>query len=209
MRKILASFPLFLATLAVALVTFTATAFAAGTADPTGDGSTLIEMARPIFDAVMGGQWWLAASLALVFVVALVGRYGGKAPGRAGRWLAKLDASDAGRAVLVLLGSFGGAVATGLAAAGSGAMTWGLALVALKVAIGAAGIYSLAKKLLAPIVAKAPPWVQAIFAVVLWAFDRATGADPVADAEAAGDAAVVAHPPKGTSAIVGEPRDVS
>lgn len=211
MRKILSSLPLVVLAVVVGLISFTATAFAAGTADPTGDGTTLLEMARPVFDAVMHGQWWLAASLALVFVVAVVGKYGDKAPGPVGKWLARFDGSDAGRATLVLLGSFGGAVATGLAAVGTGAMTWALAWTALKVAVGASGIYSLGRKLLAPLVGKAPAWLQPLLWVVLWAFDRKAGApaaDAVAEAEAAGDAAVTAHPAPGVESVVGKPRDV-
>lgn len=204
----LRSLPTVLVFALVALISFTATAFAAGTVDPAGDGSALAEMARPIYDAVMHGQYWLAASLALVFVVALLGKYADKIPAwLGGKTIAKLAGSDPGRAVLVLLGSFGGAVATGLTAAGSSAMTWALAWTALKVAVGAAGVYSLAKKLLAPLVAKAPPWVQAVFRLVTWAFERSLK-DPVKEAEAAGQAAVEAEPPTGAAGIVGKPRDV-
>jgi len=192
----------------ITLVSFAATAHATSLADPAGDGSGLYELARPVIDAILHGQPWLAASLALVFVVALIGKYGDKLPGRLGRAMAWLDSSDPGRAILVLVGSFGGALAATLA--GGAPMTLAIAWTALKVAIGGAGIYSLAKKLLTPLVSKAPAWLQPVLRLILWAFERKerAAADAATKAQTAGDEAVKANPPTGAAGIVGSPRDV-
>lgn len=183
----------------LALVSFTATAFAAGAASPE-DGS-LLELAKPVYEAVMGHQWWLAASLALVFLCAAAKKY---APGKLGDFLR----TDHGGALLVLLMSFGGAVSTGLLAAGTGAMTLALAWAALKIALGAAGGYSLIRKLIVnPLLAstwyqeKAPAWFKSIMGLALWAFDKPT---PIEKAEKAGSDAVAANPSTGA----GTPTDV-
>ncbi len=187
--------------LVVAFVGFSATAMAAGEVTPT-DGS-LLDYAKPVYEAVMHGQWWLAASLALVLSVAMFRKY---APGKAREWAH----TDVGGAVLVLLMSFGGAVATALAAGGVGAaMSVSLAWMAFKVALGAAGGYSLAKKLLVPLLRKlaavAPSWAKPVFSMILWVFDKPTTTE---QAEAAGEAAVVANPGTGASGPAGTPTDI-
>ena len=60
---------------------------------------SLSELAKPVLDAVMGGQYAFGAALALVFAVALVRRYGGA------QW--PLLASKKAAPYLVLVGSFG------------------------------------------------------------------------------------------------------
>lgn len=204
MKKIVSA----LTVLAVAFLSFVGVAHAADAADPSGDGSGLLDLAKPVIDAVLRGEPWLAASLALVFMVALVGKYGPKFPGRLGRWMGKLDGSDAGRAALVLIGSFGGAL--GAALTGGAAMSLALAWTAMKVAIGASGVYSLAKKLLTPLVGKAPAWMQPLLRLILWAFDRKgqDAAEAATKADAAGAAAVKANPSTGAAGVVGAPRDV-
>lgn len=185
----------------VLLLSFTAAAFAAGgTEDPA-----LIDLARPVWEAAQNGQWWIAIALALVLATAAFKRY---APGKLGRWANR----DAGGALLVLVGSFGGALATGLAAAGTNALTLALIWTAGKIAIGAAGGYSLIKKLLVdPLLAsdwyqnRAPGWLKSILALALWAFTRPT---PTEEAEAAGSAAVKKDPPTGVDGVVGGPMDV-
>jgi hypothetical protein len=196
MRKIIVA----TVTVAIAfLFTFAGTAAAAGTVDPAGDGSVLLELAKPVFAAVMSGQYILGAALALVLCVALVRKYARHIPR-----VAKCLATDAGGALLTLVGSFGGALGTAIlaGAAPSLAMAW----VALGVAVSAAGGYSLIKKLGAPLVDKAPAWLRPFLNLVLWFFDHKT--DRVeAEAKAAGDAAVAENPPKGAAGIVGDPRD--
>lgn len=192
--------------LLVGLTGFAAAAFAStsvltAAAPATTPDPGLLDLARPVYEAVMSGQWYLAAALALVLAVALVRRYAGpKVP---------FLHSDAGGALLALVGSYGGAVATALAAGGA-VMSPHLAWVALTVAIAAAGGYSLIKKLLVapflvPWAAKAPAWLKPLLAVVLWIFDRP---DPAAQATAAGNAAVAAHPSAGVGGIVGKATEV-
>lgn len=190
------------------LLGFHATAFAASATDPGSSSPSLIDLAKPVLDAVMHGQAWLAAALGLVFLTAAIGRYGDKIPGVGGT-IAKFDASDAGRATLLLIATFGGAVATALVAGGPGAvMSLALAWAALKVAIGAAGIYSIAKKLLEPLASKAPSWMQPVFSLVFWFLDR-KAVDPVKEAETAGVDAVKASPSTGADGVAGKSRDVA
>lgn len=188
----------------VAVLSFgaTATAFAAGAAAPV-DGS-ILDLAKPVFDAVMAGQGWLGAALALVLVVTAARRYGKEHFPFLG--------SKLGGAVLNLLLSFGGAAATALAA--GAAPSAGLAFTALKVSIAAASGYELVKELLAPALralADRLPWagaraaVHALLNFALWAFENRRKA-VIAKAEAAGEAAVVANPPGGAAAVVGEPK---
>ncbi len=193
-KRILSAVSLFF----VFLLAFAGTAFAAGAVAPA-DGS-LLDLARPVFDAVMHGQYWAAAALVLVVLTALIRKYGTKR-------FPVLE-SSAGAALLLLVGSFGGAFATAVLA-GAGA-SLAIAWTALKVAFAAAGGYSLAKSLLAPLLrkiqAKAPMWMQPIFSLAFYFFDRPT---PIADAEKAGAAALEAKPSAGAAAIIGTPRDIA
>ena len=177
---------------AITLVSFTAAALAAGAVVPA-DGS-LIDLFKPIYEAMMGRHWWLGGSLTLVFCVAVFKKC---APAKWQEW----SNGDVGGAVLVLVGSFGGALATGLLAIGTDAVTLALAWTALKVALGAAGGYSLIKKLLGPIAAKAPLWMQPVLNVLLWMFNSSPA---IVKAEEAGKAAVAAAPGAGVVVIVGE-----
>lgn len=188
--------------LALMLVCFLGTAFAAGAVTP--DDGSLLDLAKPVLEAVKGGQYWLAASLTLVFACAVARRYGMKRFPFLG--------SDAGGAALVLLGSFGGATATSLAAGAlpSLAMAW----TALQIGIMAAGGFSLVKKLIAdPIMGskwyadKCPAWLKPLISIAMWAFTK-PAADVAKKAEAAGDAAVKANPAPGTKSTLGDPSDV-
>lgn len=174
-------------------------AFATGTelvrvAAPEVAEPGLLDLAKPILEAVRSGQGFAAAALALVFAVAAVRRYASpRFP-----WLA----SDVGGTLLNLLASLGGALATALAA--GTAPSLGLLASALGVAFAAAGGYSAAKRLLAPLLeklkSKAPAWAAPIFDLALWVFAKPSA---VAKAEAAGAAAVEAHPPGGLEGIAG------
>lgn len=178
------------------LLAFTATSFAAAGASE--DGS-LLDYAKPVLDAVMSGNYAYAAALALVLVAAVARKYGAK------HW--SFLATDAGGALIVLLASFGGALATTTAAGAwpSLAMVW----VAAKVAAMAAGGWSLVKKILIdplrPWASRQPAWIQAVFAVITWVFDKP---DPIADAIAKGEAALAANPSTGAPGVGGVPRDV-
>lgn len=176
----------FLVAMVVCLFSFTGTSLAFAQASP--DNGNILDLAKPVLDAVMGGRFAYAASLALVLLVALGRRYG------VSRW--KFLATDAGGSLLVLLGAFGGALATALAA-GAG-MSWGLLWAAVGVAVSASGGYTLVKRLvvdplLRPLASKAPKWAQPLFKLLLWIFDNQS----VAKAEAAGEAAVEAKPSAG------------
>ncbi len=191
--------------LAVAFVALGAGALASTSmTDATSPAATdpgWLDLARPVYDAVVHGNYALAAAAFLVLAVALVRRYAGpKVP---------FLHSDAGGALLTLVGSFGGALATALAAGGavfSGHLAW----VAFMIAITAAGGYGLIKKLLVvpflvPLSKRAPAWMQPLFQLILWVFDRP---DPVAKAEAAGTAAVAAKPSTGVTGIIGKLDDL-
>jgi hypothetical protein len=184
-----------------AAAAFASTSVAVAAAPAATPDPGLLDLARPVYEAVLHGQWYLAAALALVLVVALVRRYAGpRVP---------FLHSDAGGALLALVGSYGGAVATALAAGGA-VFSAHLAWVALTVAIAAAGGYSLIKKLiitpfLVPWAAKAPAWLKPLLAIVIWIFERP---DPVSQATAAGDAAVAAHPSTGVGGILGKADEI-
>lgn len=190
MRKI----STFVLTLVVAYLAFMGAALAGNAVTPE-DGS-ILDYAKPVFDAIMHGQGWLAAALALVLLVTATKRYSSKIP-VIGPKVSAFVNGQYGQPLSVLLLSFGGAVATALAAGGA-VMTAALAWTAFKIAIGAAGGYSLLKALLAPLVAKlgakAPAWMKPLFDLVLWVFSKPTA---IEKAEKAGDEAVASTPTTG------------
>ncbi len=184
----------------VLLLAFTATAFASQGVG--GDDTSLLELGKPVLDAILAGKPGLAAALALVFVAAALRRYGGKR-------IAFLN-TDAGGALLVLLGAFGGAAASKLYA--GGAWSLGLAWMAFQMAAATAGGYSLIKRLLVdpllrPYVSKRmPQWLRVPVEIGLaWLFSKP---DPVAEAVAAGDAAVKRAPSAGVAGVIGETREI-
>lgn len=198
MRKLTA----FLLFTVIAYCSFIGVAVAAGTVIP--DDGNILDLARPFYEAIMGGQWWLAAMAGLILATTAAKRY---LPGKAGAWVN----GEYGQPLTVLLLAFGGAGAAALLAAGPGAAFSGaLAYAAFKVALGAAGGYTFLKAFLAPILvkiqAKAPAWMQPLFTVLLWAFSK-----PAANevAEKAGDEAVKASLEEqkidGADTIIGKP----
>lgn len=183
----------------VAYFSFMGVALASDAVVPT-DGS-LLDLAKPVYEAVMGGQWWLAAMFGLILLTTAVKKY---APGR----IKELVNGEYGQEATVIILAFAGAAATALLAAGPGAvMTGALAWAALKVAVGAAGGYSLLKSLVAPLIvklqAKSPAWLQPVFGLMLWVFSKPTA---VQAAEDAGAAAVKADPAQGVVGAAGEPK---
>lgn len=198
-KKILA----FLSVPALLLLCFKGTSFAAG--EVAGEDGSLPDLLRPIWDAATGGHWWLSASLALVAAVTLFKKY---APGKLGAWAH----TNAGASVLVLVGSFGGALATGLLTSGTDAISMALVMPALKVAFGAAGGYALVKNLVVdPLVKsewyqnKAPTWLKGAMGIVTWMFSKSSVAK---DAVKAGDAAVLDKPAAGADGVVDQPKDL-
>jgi hypothetical protein len=183
---------------AIATLAGSGVALAANAVDPA-DGS--LDLARSVYDAFSGGRYAYCGALAIVLLVALVKRYAGpKVP-----WLH----TDAGGSTLVLAGSTATAAAAALAAPGA---TVSLALMktSLMIGVAAAGGFSIVKALLIepllkPLQAKLPAWAQPIMQVVMWIFDKP---DPIAEATAAGNAAVAASPSTGVAGVSGKSTEV-
>jgi hypothetical protein len=153
----------------------------------------ILDLARPVLDAIMAGQWWLAVAAGLVLAGAAFAKYAPWAWAKTG--FGKLGA--------VFAMAFGGALVTGFA---GGEMSPALAFAALKVGAGAVSLYEVAKTLLAA-AAKAgwmPGWL-ARAAEFLYA---ALSNKAVRDAEKAGDVAVAAKPPTGAEGVVGFIREL-
>lgn len=190
--------PRILATVAAALVFLLSFGIAsAATGVATGDTEPgLYELAKPVVEAIFNSDPGLAAALALVLVAGATNRYAGK------RW--PIFNTGAARALTVLVGSFGGAAAAAI----TGGASWSLTLAwnSLKIAAGAAGVYSLLKSLLLPVVkslrGKLPSWLRPVFDFVIAVFEKP---NPIAEAQAAGDAAVAASPSAGIAGVVGVP----
>lgn len=183
------------------LVSFSTTAFAAANADEA--GASLVDLAKPVLDAVMSGQGFYAAALTLVLAVALMRRY-------APKWAPKLFgwvASDAGGVLTSFLMSFAGAMATTLA--GGDAPSFGMAKSAVGVALAASGGYVALKKLIAPALrvlqVKAPAWAKPIIGFLIWVAERP---DAISKSVKAGDAAVAAKPSTGAAGVTGAPREI-
>jgi hypothetical protein len=121
------------------------------------------------------GHHAYAGALVLVLAVALARRYLGP------RW--PFLHTDAGSAVLVLLGSFGGALVTALS--GGTPLTPTIAETAAGVAVIAAGGYGMLKNLLVtPVLcrweAQAGPRTKMLLRCVLWVFCHRTDGAPCA-----------------------------
>lgn len=185
----------------IALMAFTTVGFAAVAVTPGDDTATILDLLKPVADAFAGGHYAFAAALGVIALVALVKKYAGTAV----PWLH----TDMGGSALALLTASSSALGVSLAAPGA-AVTLAMLKSALLVGVGAAGGYAVIKNLLIdplikPLMAKAPAWMQPLFQVVMWVFDKP---DPVADATKAGDAAVTAAPAGGVAAVTGTPTDV-
>lgn len=176
---------------------FTGLAFAANSAVPE-DGS-LLDLLKPVYEAFTSGHYLYAGSLSVVLLVAILRRYGSnKLP-----WFG----SDEGGAVLTLVGSFAGAIATSLAGGSPVSLT--MAWTALSIAVGAAGGYVLIKKLVVDRLTrsqwyqeKAPAWMKSLLGLVLWIFENHAKKPPaITRAEAAGEEAVKKDPPKGMGEV--------
>ncbi len=171
----------------LAFVTFGATSYAAGAVGQSASDGSLTTIARPVWDAIVHGQYWLAAALALVLVVAAARQYGSGA--------FPFLKTAAGGALLALVGSFGAAMAGFLAGA---PMSWHALWMAAIIAVTASGMYSLLKVLLVdpvlvPLAAKYPK-IRPLLALVLWIFDRlAKSEEPPAAAPPASRVRVIDH----------------
>ncbi len=183
------------------VLAFVGTAFAAGAVKPE-DGS-LLDLAKPILEAIKNGNGWLAAALAVVFVLAAAKRY------TPATWkLGRFFHSDVGGMLSAFVFSFAGAIATTTASfvAGGPGMTTAIMLAALKVGTFAIGGFVAIHKLATWFVGTAwfqnhaPGWLKSGVGLLL----ALIGSNAVEKAEAAGAAAVEANPAPGA----GEPTDV-
>lgn len=161
-----------------ALLGMTGAALAADTVDPV-DGS--LDLATTIYNAFTGGHRAYAAALAIVAVVALVRKkWGATSP-----WMH----TDAGSALMVLVGTFGTTLVASLT--GGGAFTAHMAWAALCVAFSTAGGYAMVKKLvvepgMVPLATRAPTPLKQMLQAVIWFFVHTS--DPANQAPAAAPA---------------------
>jgi hypothetical protein len=181
---------------AIAYFSFIGVALAQGAVMPN-DGS-LLDLLRPVYEAIVGGQWWIAAMSGIILATTAAKRY---LPGKLGAWVN----GEYGQPLTVLILSFAGAGLTALIAAGPGAvMSLSLAWLALKVAVVSAGGYTMLKQLIAPLIQKladvSPSGLKPIFSILLWAFSKR---DAIQTAETVGGAAVAANPAAGVGNSAG------
>ena len=150
------------------------------------DSEDLAAIAKAIYEGATSGQYAFAAAMGVVLLVALLRRYGGA------RW--PILSHKLVAPVLVLLASFGGAVASALGA--GAAVSMGTLWAALKIAALGAGGYSILKPYIGALGDKAPAWAQPLIAILAAIFSAKQGA---ADAKAAkaGQDAVAADPGAG------------
>lgn len=184
----------------VATATFTGTEIVAEQSED------ILALAKPVLDAIRGGQWAPAAFLGLVLLVALARKYGkGRFP---------FLGTDAGGALLGLFAGFG---VTGAAALAAGAaMSSGLLWTAFGAAVVAAGGYTYLAKLGLPafdaftsrMTAKFPKLAIGFVLAnkgLHWLLDRQTS---VQKAEQAGKDAVAAKPAQGIEGIAGKAEEI-
>lgn len=173
----------------VTLFGFTGTALAAEAANAAVDPS-VFDGAKAVFDAVMHGQWWAAAALSVVLLMAAARKY------MPASWKEGTKGDIVGVASTFLM-AFAGAVATWAVAQPAGAaLTGAVALTALKIGFAAIGGYTIVHKLAG--------WLSAWGALPAWAgpilklLAMVVGSNAVIKkAETAGDKAVEAKPPSG------------
>lgn len=202
-RSWLGYVPLFLAFSVIMLISFRAVHAATGALTGAPDDASILDLLRPVYDAFHGGHYAYGAALGVIALVALVKSYLGDRI----KWLH----TDAGGSLLALLMSSATAVATGLAAPDAH-VTFALLKSALLVGIGAAGGYAMIKNLIVePLLPHLPAWLRSVLTPILWIFDSSGKPSDVkiAEAVAAGNAAVEAKPPTGIAGVVGAPTDVS
>ena len=204
--------PLTVALVAIGLVSFGATAFAAGAVAPA--SGSLLDLAKPVYAAITAGHYIACAALALILAMAAARRYLPSLP-KVGASIGKFLSSDAGNAISTLVISFAGAVATGTAAGVHwGGLSTHLLWTSLLVGVTAVGGYEVllhlfAAPVLAKIEAKLPAWARPLVSLLLAVFNKDSGnAQALAKAQAAGQAAVVANPAPGVAGVIGQPTEI-
>lgn len=168
------------------LACFTGTALAAGVATADPDTS---EVLRQIFDAVVHGQWWVAASGAVIGLCGLARKY------MPDSWKDGAKGDVVGIATTFGIAA-AGAVITTLAAPGA-AMSLAVVTAAAKVGALAIGGWNILHKVIGWLMgwSKLPAWAKSILGLVA----SLIGSSAVKKAEEAGAAAVKANPPAGMS----------
>ncbi len=168
----------------ILLGAFTGTALAAEALPPD---TSLFDLARPIFDAVMNSQWWAAAAFGAVLVVAAARKY------MPAGWKTGTKGDIIGTATAFVV-AFAGAIGTWALAPGA-VMTLGVAATAAKIGIAAVGGYTLIHKLAGWLIAwdKLPAWAVSLLRIAT----TFIGSSAVAKAEAAGAAAAATATPTG------------
>lgn len=175
------------------LFAFTGTALAA---DVAADPNTS-EVLRQIFDAVVHGQWWIAACAAVVGLCGLARKYMPEA------WKAGTKGDMVGVATAFAI-SVAGAVGTTLAAPGA-VMSLAVLGAAAKIGVFAIGGWNVLHKVIGWLMgwSKLPAWAKTILGLVA----SIIGSSAVKKAEEASAAAVAANPAPGMNAG-GKPREV-
>lgn len=209
MKHVKHTLSLTLALVAIGLVSFSAAAHAAGAVAPP--SGSLLDLAKPVFSAIMAGHYIACAALALILAMAALRRYAPRAP-KIGTSLTKFLNSDAGNAISTLVVSFAGAVATGTAAGVHwGGLSTHLLWTSLLVGVTAVGGYEVLLHLLAgPVLSKIEkrwPILKPILSLLLGVFNKSNAAQ-IAKSEATGQAAVAANPAPGTAAVLGKPTEI-
>ena len=174
-------------------------------ADAVSPDSSSLDIAKAVYDAFAGGHYAYCAALGVILLVALVKRYLGDKI----TWLH----SDVGGTAMALVGATATAIVAAASASG-GVVSIGLLKSALLVGVGAAGGYAVLKALLVdpilvPLLSKYS-WGGPVLAVINFVFDHGAGAgaQAVAEAKTAGDAAVAAKPAQGAAAVLGAPTEI-
>jgi hypothetical protein len=190
----------FVALASLALAFFGVTLAFASVAAVSPDQSAILDLLRPVVQAVQHGELALAGALGIIFAVAMTRRY--LPDGYGGKWVR----GDMGGMLTAFLYSAAGSVATTLADS-SAHFTSSVALAALKFGMGAVGGFVALHKLATALTAtrwwneKAPAWLRTGLAFML----ALIGSSAAEKAEAAGKTAVEAKPSTGS----GEFTDVS
>lgn len=166
---------------------FTGTALAAdavGAADPS-----MSELMKALFDAVTASNWWAVAAIGVMLSVA------GSRKFMPASWKTGTKGDIVGTATAFFM-AFAGAIVTWAAAPGA-VMTASVMLTALKIGGLAIGGYTVLHKVATWLVAwgKMPAWALPILRLLT----TLIGSSAVSKAEAAGDKAVIADPPKGAA----------
>lgn len=203
MRNLLARLMNPMSLLILTMLGFAVTAHAATAV--VADDASILDMARPVYEAFAAHQWSLMGALLVVLLTAVVKRY-------AGDKIAFLH-TNAGGSLLTLIMASATAVSAGIVTPGA-SITFGLLKTALVVGVTAAGGFAVLKNLLVdpllkPLVARLPKWAQTLANLVLFAFDHGTGTPPaISTAEKAGSDAVATTSSTGVGGVVGRPGDL-